>query len=105
MCPVASGETPTEIEPPGQSPVLPGVEGTSTRRGLLQEGPQRAAESDKPGSEDELCPHPYQARGSEPTGPRSVLGTRLTELSWGLSPGIPAPHLPVLLWVHCPCPA
>lgn len=41
-----------------------------------------------------------------PQGQRSVLGTRLTELSWGLSPGAPpAPHLPVLLWVHCPCPA
>lgn len=99
VCPVASGETPTEIEPQVQSPVLPRGRGTSAGRppaGRVR----RAAESDKPGSEDELCPHPYQARRlSEPhRAARSVLGTRLTELSWGAQPGRPRapPSCPAL---------
>lgn len=41
-----------------------------------------------------------------PQGRGRVLGTCPTELGWGLSPGVPpAPRLPVLPWLHCPCPA
>ena len=57
-CPAASGETPTEMEPQVQSLVLPWGGGDVSGEASCWEGQQSAAESDKPGSEGELCPHP-----------------------------------------------